>query len=349
MARGMFDSLAHGFGIVVLLLAIFALILARRYFWRLVVLGVGLLVLPSLVNSDVALGVIVGGLLTFGVATALGRKRLRGCGLLGSLIGGVLLVAAVLMWGPVDFGAAPHQDPIEECRDVAFVGLRGSGQKRNDHDGYGVPVGLLRDLVRAEAAKRKLSFADVPIDYTGQAVSSDSEWSLVKDLLFGGSPSRSQFMRSARVGADLAVAKIDLIQSQCGRRTRVVLVGYSQGALSAHVALAEMKPASRELVASTVFFADPLRVWRTPNPRGLPTARGRGVARILGAATTAELRDWDRPFPNVHSWCLNGDPVCGLRAVPVDQVFNAGIHTEGYQKGPMVPLAMIDIEQDLGW
>jgi hypothetical protein len=161
--------------------------------------------------------------------------KLRTLGLLVVMLGVCLGIAwSVGVGRPSVSAAAPPSDPVEDCRAVAFVGLRGSGELRDAHLGYGDVVGQMRDAVHDSVIGKGLTFADMPVDYPALAVAGGADWSLAKDLTAMAGSGHSLFLDGASVGSDLLASKIKLISTVCGDRTKVVVVGYSQGAMAAH-------------------------------------------------------------------------------------------------------------------
>src|SRR5665647_2698766 len=157
-------------------------------------------------------------------------KRATALGLLAIL----LAVAIGYGWSigvslPPALDAAPPSDPVDDCRDVAFLGLRGSGEARDAHLGYGDVVGQMRDELRTSVTAAGLTFADIPVDYPALAVAGNADWSLLKDLTVTSAGQRSLYLEGAVSGAKLLSSKIAHIRSVCGDRTRVVVAGYSQG------------------------------------------------------------------------------------------------------------------------
>ena len=315
-------------GVLVATLAVVVLFFSRRDGLRLGVVAVAVLILGSLdPSADVALLVAVA---LLGVALLVAFfRRARGLTVVVVLVA-VLLAGswAVRVGGPVDHGVAPPSDPVDECRDVAFIGLRGSGEARNAYRGYGAIVGPVRDEVAEIAADRGLTFADMPVDYPALAVDGDGEWSLLKDLTASRVDGGSLFLSGATVGEGLLTAKLELIHSLCGGRTGVIVVGYSQGAMVAHGALADLAPEVAELVIGVDLIADPWRPSTTVDPGAQVAPPGQGIARALldGPPTSDGVAV-------ARSWCHEGDPVCawdGSGEVGREVVTGMSIHHDAY-------------------
>jgi hypothetical protein len=273
----------------------------------------------------IGLGVI---LFLLGIAVRVFSRR-RGNRLLLAAV--LMLIVGSISWSHVPgIGRPPRADSVEECRDVAFVGLRGSGEKRDDHDGYGEVVGPMRDRLRRAVLAQGRTFADLPVDYPALAVMGNSDWSLGKDLLLSARTGHSLFLDGAMTGADLAQSQIERIDATCGERTRIVAAGYSQGAMALHLALEQLNPRRAGALVSVDLFADPLRSRGEAGPDGMPTAPGAGVARLV---LTGDAADVSRYHP--RSWCLSNDRVCaGTGALGTLRFVASGfaVHVRGYQK-----------------
>lgn len=332
-------------GVLVATLAVVVLFFSRRDGLRLGAVAVTVLIVGSLdPSADVALLVAVG-LLGVGLLVAFFR-RARGLTVVVVLVA-VLLAGswAVRVGGPVDHGAAPPSDQVDECRDVAFLGLRGSGEARDAHRGYGDIVGPVRDEVARIAADRGLTFADMPVDYPALAVEGDGEWSLLKDLTASSLDGGSLFLSGAALGEGLLTAKLNLIHSLCGGRTDVIVVGYSQGAMVAHGALAELPPEVADLVIGVDLIADPWRAPATLDPAAPVAPPGQGIARaLLAAPPTSE------GLVAARSWCHEGDPVCdwdGSGGVGRDLLLGGSIHHDAYASPQWRTLVVERLRADL--
>ncbi len=331
-------------GILLVLVGVLTLMFHRAGGVSLAVAGVAVAIVGSLdlvtdVLAPVALVLLVAGALA--VRTRPGKVL--------ALVGAVVGIAWALgVGGPVPQTGPPVAgDPVEECRQIAFIGVRGSGEAPDSRGGYGAVVGALRDRVVQAARTAELTVADMPLAYPALGVTSD-DWSLGKDLLTG----QSLFLGGAGVGADALAARIELIHATCDGATRIVVVGYSQGALAAHVGLARTDPAALADVAAVALVADPARAEGQPGGPGEP-APGGGVVWLapdrsaLGAegAEPALLPEaW-------RSWCLTDDVVCACRGVVpglASLVLDLDVHTQGYLDADVVSAVAAGLVEDLG-
>ena len=319
-----------GVGILMVVLGILVTFFRPRSGLKLGAVGVVLVMLGSLNPTTDLLPIAAVTAIALGVLVV---TKLRTLGLLVVLLGVCLGIAWSLgVARPPEPAAAPPSDPVDECRAVAFVGLRGSGELRDAHLGYGDLVGQLRDAVHDSVIGKGLTFADMPMDYPALAVAGGAEWSLAKDLTSVAAGGRSLFLDGANVGAELMTSKIKLISTVCGARTRVVVAGYSQGAMAAHDGLSMLTKAQLVHVVSVDLIADPLRpAGQTDALTGhAPTGKGIGVAVGLYQPTIAKQA--------VRSWCLQGDPVCTYVGHP-ESLLDLDVHIGGYQAADIPALA----------
>ncbi len=202
------------------------------------------------------------------------------------------LVSATLVAHPSPAGAkwTENQSPevqqewslesANACAEVFFIGARGSGQN-GDAAGplnMGDQVERLYRLFAARThdqpisgSKRLARSAPVGVDYPALGAFS----------IFG------PYFDSVEQGSQDLQAKIDAITARCGKKTRFVLAGFSQGANAVTKALSEMAPNDRidavVLVASPVF-----RQGEAGTEYGDPPAASDGILRGL----------WELPVPD---------------------------------------------------
>ncbi len=311
-----------GVGILMVVLGILVAMFRPRSGLKLGAVGVVLVILGSLNPTTDLLPIVAVTVVAVGL---LAVTKSRTLGLLVVLLGVCVAIAWSLgVASPPESAAAPPSDPVDDCRAVAFVGLRGSGELRDAHLGYGDVIGQVRDAVHDSVIGKGLTFADMPVDYPALAVAGGADWSLAKDLTFMAAGGRSLFLDGANVGAELLSSRIKLISTVCGSRTRVVVAGYSQGAMAAHDGLSTLTKAQLNRVVSVDLIADPLRpAGQTDALTGhAPTGKGVGVAVGLFPPTIASQA--------VRSWCLQGDPVCTYAGHP-KALLNLDVHIKGYQ------------------
>jgi len=237
-----------------------------------------------------------------------------------------------------DPGKAPQADPIDECRSVVLVGLRGSGEGRDADNGYGAVVGPIRNRL-AEALGKDVTFADVPVDYPAIAVVSD-DWSIVKDTILGTAKD-GNFVKGAEVGAKQVASTIQSIHAQCADRSAVVVVGYSQGAMAAHDGVARLPAEDAAIVASLQLVADPWRRERTRDAETGDKHPSAGIAR-------SNLDGAPGPLPKglATSWCHRSDPVCAADVANAAGAFTT--HITHYRTPEATKRVVAAILKDLG-
>ncbi len=320
-------------GVLMAVLGVLVLFFSRRQGAKLLAVAAGLLILSSFhLSADVGVLVaVVIGVVALGLMV---MRKFRAFSLLAILVAVCVGISWALgVSAPVDHGAAPPADPVDECRDIAFLGLRGSGEPRDGHRGYGEVVGRVRDILATAASAENLSFADMPVDYPALAVDADADWSLLKDLLPVASGGSSQYLAGVDAGARRLASTVELIHTLCGGRTRVVVAGYSQGAMAAHQGLATTDPAALSVVVSVDLIADPLRAEGTVDTTTGTTPGGRGVG-LVAVAQSPSIE-----VEPVRSWCLEGDVVCSWSGAMDVSAFFLGrlsIHTKGYLAGDIL-------------
>jgi hypothetical protein len=203
------------------------------------------------------------------------------------------LVATTLVAHPATAAAKwkPGQAPAEQqewsldssnaCAEVFFIGARGSGQNGDDAGPLNMGDQTER-LYRLFAegihdqpisgSNRLARSAPVGVDYPAAGA-----FSIVDDT----------YINSVEEGSQDIQAKIAAITERCGKKTRFVLAGYSQGAQAVTAALTEMTAVSQidavVLVASPVF-----RQGEAGTEYGGPPAGADGILRTL----------WDLPVPD---------------------------------------------------
>lgn len=127
------------------------------------------------------------------------------------------------------------------CADVSVIGARGSGQV-----GYGSQVGDVVAGIVSDAERIGLSVDDTPLDYP--AISLADSFGLA---LFTG-----EYDRSVETGVTALTGELDRIRADCPS-SRIVLIGYSQGAQVIKQTMASRPPIDR--IESVVLLGDPTR------------------------------------------------------------------------------------------
>ncbi|GAA3821763.1 cutinase family protein [Nocardioides panacisoli] len=191
-----------------------------------------------------------------------------------------------------------HSDRALECADVLFVGARGSGQKASDFDGFGAQVATARaDLKSALGGRRTVE--PVAIDYPARGVQSIFNPTIRLDGYLDGMA--KGITATERLLAERA--------AQCPEQ-RIVLAGYSQGAMVMHQVVRQLaannKNGTLDRIAAIILIADGDREKNTD-------ARLYGSAGRAGWGLRRPLHDQPiaaRLAARTHSVCVKADMVC---------------------------------------
>jgi hypothetical protein len=223
------------------------------------------------------------------------------------------------------FGTNPLN---QHCADALVLGARGSGEL----DGLGNTVGPAVDkLAEQLGSQRIVRYATV--DYTSAAVSV-----IATDILQSATLGGSDWNYFASV--DDGTAKITQILNDSKARCpneKWLLLGYSQGALALHRALANGFSTETARVKGVYLIADPARV-----AGELPS----GGTAVAGNGITTAMKIYSPPYPTALSsvtvsYCNKDDLVCDYsnwldQASSFDNdtvLAAANIHGTQYQDG----------------
>jgi len=196
---------------------------------------------------------------------------------------------------------APASVPAT-CADVVVVGVAGSGQT----PGTGPQVGSLAAAIAEGMGRAGRTIEVAAVDYP--AVDLAASFGLA---LFDG-----RYEESVAVGAE----RLSLLIGELGRcaGTRLVIVGYSQGAEVVKRALGSVVPEAP--IEVVVLIADPTR---DPAQAGVVRVAGAPDDREGSLGALAVPARWARQTIDV---CTVGDVVCGSRS------FRIGAHGFGYDE-----------------
>jgi cutinase len=199
------------------------------------------------------------------------------------------------------------------CLRYQVIGVRGSGEALSGPYEMGQTVGQAAGAIRDDLSRGPVGMFSLP--YPAAPVSD-----LLHDL---GRP----FFASITEGVNLLVSYMTELRSRCPK-TKVALVGYSQGAAVAGQAARAMPARLRERVRAVLLFADPYSVGRssyafTPAlfPGGQPRRNGSGGLGPRPAALPGRTRDV----------CFANDVVCdaprGLTLAILYEGLSSKVHT----------------------
>ena len=223
--------------------------------------------------------------------------------------------------------APESYDPptFTECRDVLFIGLRGSGEApqgdppvySGDEDGMGGRIYNAYQAFKARVhqVRPSESIRGMGLHYRGLGV-----------LSLRNPFDHTGFYASIYEGWDNLVSELRHHSSHCGSSEKIVLGGYSQGALAVHLALLELNEESPSVISTSrigavLLLADPAKtenfgidgetVWQGANEDA-----GSGVYHATGIWQKAYGHTIKGgPIPE-HLWsrtlsmCHNHDMVC---------------------------------------
>lgn len=241
-----------------------------------------------------------------------------------------LAVALVLVATPA--AAEPLPDTVEVVRDgpVAckpwiLLGLRGSGENAGERDGLGTAVGYFADEFAQQVGTRNVSVVGITEFYEARSVPG---WS-VKQW--------RKYISSALDSRDELVVFLRRTSRACPD-SKIVLAGYSQGAMVAQLAYDRLLArASRVAWADTtdsvyrvVALASPLQdTGSEPVADGDRGGKRRGVLTMVGFRVGAQART---SSDRVVGFCARKDLVCDFDDLVTVGVRRAGqIHTRFYR------------------
>lgn len=264
-----------------------------------------------------------------------------------------VLVTSVLVSVSVTAGGTSATAAPEPCKDVALVGVKGSGEDPNKQNGVGVTVGTAWEMI--QGAVTDLSYAYVPISYPAKGVEvmrpSGLQQAGIAALPTGVAglgatalaltswykTKLTPFLKSIDAGVDSLDAAIDLRSQSCEDES-IVLVGYSQGAAVIHRYLNRLEDRQdwdvMDRIAAVVLISDPDRV---PGSRaqsfGGATSGAQGAAYFAGSLKLAPARrDIPADLADVTvSVCLKRDIVCDFTPRGLLTPTGTRIHTDSYK------------------
>ena len=222
---------------------------------------------------------------------------------MAALVAGTALAAAVTSAGSGTANAAPG------CGDFHWLGAAGSGQR----DGAGLTAnGGMGPVVYQSFQQLQSELAASGRTITAEAV----QYPAAPVPLGGGLGGWMGFMDSVEAGTDATAEQFKAFTERCPT-TKVVLAGYSQGAMVIHRNLHDLADDPHVAAALLIADGDRLPTDTTINLgstayqlAGTPRA-GKGVAQehsFLASAPTSELPP--EMGARTVSVCDVGDPVC---------------------------------------
>lgn len=188
------------------------------------------------------------------------------------------LAAAVAALGSAgDPARAAAARPAPGCADVTFLGARASGERWDTHRGLGPAVEHVAHEVGGLMARAGLSFRVLPVRYPAEAT---------RDLYLPWRGRVGSYFRSIALGIASADGAAEAVVRRCPA-TRLVLAGYSQGAMVVHQAMRQLPAAVLARVAAGVLIGDGDRL---PGTHAVTFGSAPSSARGI----RAELLPWTR-------------------------------------------------------
>ena len=211
---------------------------------------------------------------------------------------------------------------LQQCADLLFVGVRGSGQTTAEGAGYGPEISIARDGFMDGIAS-DVRVREVYLDYPAIAA-------LPQVFLpdFTSDTLRTQFDTSVAAGVEQLVDTLIDSYQNCSDE-RWVLGGYSQGALVVHKSVQVLDGPASERVATLLLLANPARHEADDSQQlGTSTPSGHGIANAI----TDPLPAW--AGVRTVSLCTIGDLVCEWASV--DLANPTAVHTSYRFDYPLV-------------
>lgn len=252
------------------------------------------------------------------------------------------------------------------CKDVHFVSVRGSGQTASGPNDFSESPETRRMWKGAESAaalrgltmgRYQLDYAATGVDVLGKDLGWNwwlvvNHWRWLDGNLDAFYENITEYVSGAEVGVGRLYNHVYKYVETCkhsGARPRVILSGYSQGAMVIHEFLRRLDVSShgdvKRAIAGVGLVADPQRVSnsKAKSAGGAPRA-GYGVCPALDRGNNVtcfpprKTKDIPRRFRDrTYSICYRGDLVCDTKSVLRGNIYNRfregeRIHTEDYRQ-----------------
>ncbi|QVI28222.1 cutinase family protein [Mycolicibacterium neoaurum] len=235
----------------------------------------------------------------------------------------ILRLGAAALMAATALAAAPTANAEPACADVHWIGAAGSGQRDGAQLVSNAGMG---DVVYASYQQLSNALAAGGRTMTAEAV----QYPAAPVPLAGGLGGWMNFMDSVEDGTDATAEQLEAYTARCPQ-SKVVLAGYSQGAMVVHRNLHDLADNPQVVAALLVADGDRLPADTTINlgsAAAVPGA-GKGVAQehsFLASTDTSPLDP--RMGARTVSVCDVGDPVCDynpdLEEIPASSI---AIHT----------------------
>ncbi|MFT3662555.1 MAG: cutinase family protein [Gordonia sp. (in: high G+C Gram-positive bacteria)] len=223
------------------------------------------------------------------------------------------------------------------CADVVFIGAAGSGQRTNPGENGDIGREMYQTWLnlKADADAAGLSAELRPVEYPADEVPFLETAKIALDVYkknqFDPSPLKPYF-ESISAGADATTEEIKGAL-RC-RDSKIVVAGYSQGAMAVHRALHRVDP--DEKIVAGVMVGDGDRLPQSQDPyvgtyqKSDTPKKSRGIAQYSGFTSFSGAS----PEPFSAEWadrlgsaCSDGDPVCAFAWFSFNEVSELNAHT----------------------
>ncbi|GAC1369722.1 MAG: hypothetical protein NVSMB39_1880 [Candidatus Saccharimonadales bacterium] len=189
---------------------------------------------------------------------------------------------------------------LATCGTAKFFGVRGSGEKQSDFQGYGETVGMITgalQIVTPGLKTEAINYRAIPVAPQHFTYSQD-------------------YVNSVERGVQKLLRGLRQYFRDCPHAYALV-AGYSQGAEVVDQAYGRLSYQERLHISSVTLFGDPrFNPDQTLVDQGDFSARYQGIdVAVLGDLKGTVPAGWEA---RVHSYCTLGDPICNfdLRNLP---------------------------------
>lgn len=224
------------------------------------------------------------------------------------------------------------------CSQVTIIGARGSGQPNDTtgpFKGFGPQVDEAITVIEGDLHAKNISYGADSVNYPAESVDVLSPSAI--DFIDWNDYITNHldpFMNSIATGVSVSVSDAESAQHTCG--SKIIMVGYSQGAMVMHQAELKLKtqdPAAYNLIIGTVLVADGNRVPNTAAKEfGSSPAAGEGIESWIYHTALGSIPFPDVPIPaSTANICNNNDIVCDTSLSALENFSSsAQVHTQSY-------------------
>jgi len=206
----------------------------------------------------------------------------------------------------------------DPCPNVLVLGARGSGEERDSSGAFTPNSSTLG--VGAEVYGFSVQLANIMSTKTVEILANPYPAVPISE----GLPAIFDSVDQGRTDTRVLVAAVT---QECGSSTKIVLAGYSQGALVAKSGAEYVRTQDQSAIGAIAILADPQF-----DPHGGGKLIGSFNSTKGGALGEVDIPSFAKG--RTASLCLSGDPVCQGGAVPdllLNSIFSSTVHTHGYQ------------------